>query len=704
MPKLGGNVALTSALVPPLDAAAPPASDVAGVAQTLARVVAALPGGGEARPGQVRMAEEIARAIDADRHVAVRAGTGTGKTLAYLVPAVLSGRKVVVATATKALQDQLAGKDLPFLERHLGRPFTWAVLKGRSNYLCVQRLAEVLAGLQAAAARADQAETSDQADAAGPADGAGSADTAGRSPDETRSADVLKASQGAEQLALDGLAERVDPEELVQLASWASATATGDRADLTVEPSDAAWSAVSTSARDCPGAHRCPRGDACFAEAARDRAAEADVVVVNLHLYGLHLASDGAILPDHDVAIIDEAHLVEDIISATSGIEIGPGRFAHLSRVLRGVLAGAGDVIAGVADAADLLTGAITPHRDRRLTAPLPGDVTDALVTIRARVDRAQNALRAIPDETTDDATARAIRARQAATALVEDIDAVARPGDDHVLWVAGPEHAPVLRLAPVDVAALLSDRLWTQRPAVLTSATLPSGFGPHIGLPHGSDQLIDVGSPFDYPTNGLLYCAARLPRPTDPRWPDAAIDELAALIEAAGGRTLALFTSHRVMRRAVDTLRARLHQPLLVQGDLPKPRLVERFAREPETCLFATMSYWQGIDVPGPSLSLVTIDRLPFPRPDDPLLQARRDRAGEQAFLTIDVPRAATLLAQGTGRLIRTASDRGAVAILDPRLATARYGPKIVAALPKMRRTKDRADIERFLRELRQS
>ena len=209
-------------------------------------------------------------------------------------------------------------------------------------------------------------------------------------------------------------------------------------------------------------------------------------------------------------------------------------------------------------------------------------------------------------------------------------------------------------------------------------------GFGPHLGLPQRADELLDVGSPFDYPANGLIYCAARLPRPTDPRWADAAIDELAALIEAAGGRTLGAV--HQLQGHAPGGRRAAATAavPLLAQGDLPKPALIDRFAREPETCLFATMSFWQGIDVPGPSLSLVTIDRLPFPRPDDPLLQARREHAGPGAFVAIDVPRAATLLAQGAGRLIRTATDRGAVAVLDPRLATARYGPKIVATLPR--------------------
>ncbi|HET8619225.1 MAG TPA: ATP-dependent DNA helicase, partial [Acidimicrobiales bacterium] len=493
-----------------------------------------------------------------------------------------------------------------------------------------------------------------------------------------------------------------DPDELAALAAWAATSATGDRAELPVEPSEAAWSAVSTGSRDCPGAARCPRGDRCFAEAARARAAEADVVVVNLHLYGLDLGADGAILPDHDVAVVDEAHLLDDVISATAGVELGPGRFTQLGRVLRGILAGADTTIAGVMDGAGLLTGALAGHRDRRITAPLPDDLSGVLAAARARVEAAQAALRNIPSSAGDDVTNRAVRARQAATALVDDIAAVANPGPEHVLFVTGPEHAPALRLAPLDVAGLLAERLWSRRTAVLTSATLPSGFGPHVGLPQRPDELLDVGSPFDYPANGLIYCASRLPRPTDPRWADAAVDELAALIDAAGGRTLSLFTSYKAMNRAAEALRPRLRYPILVQGDLPKAALVDRFAREPETCLFATMSFWQGIDVPGPSLSLVTIDRLPFPRPDDPLLQARRERAGAGAFTIIDVPRAATLLAQGAGRLIRTAADRGAVAELDPRLATAGYGPKIVATLPRMRRTRDRAEIEAFLRSLR--
>jgi ATP-dependent DNA helicase DinG len=680
---------------------------VGGVPERLGRVVAGLPGGGEARPGQIEMAERVAESIRDGRHLVVRAGTGTGKTLAYLVPAVLSGQRVVVATATRALQDQLAGKDLPFLHRHLDRPFDWAVLKGRSNYVCVQRLAEAGAatGVTIRGIGRRRARSRDAAPETGAETGAGATASAADSYPATTSGsggDTADDAAPVTQLALDGLSQRADRRELAAIAAWAATTEVGDKAELEVEPSDATWAAVSTTSRDCPGARRCPRGDACFAERARERAQQADVVVVNLHLYGLDLASGGQVLPEHDLAVIDEAHVLDDVISATCGIEVGPGRFTHLARLLRGILTDAGTTLGDLESAGGLLSDAIESRRGERLVAPLPDDVATALATLRERVMRAHAALSGVPDDAPDDATARAVRARLAATALADELDRLGQPTADDVVWVEDSGRVAVLRLAPLDVAGLLRARLWDQRPAVLTSATIAAGFGTRVGLPPGSEQPVDVGSPFDYARNALIYCNPGLPPPTSPKWADAAIDELALLIEAAGGRTLALFTSYRAMGRAADALAERLPYPVLSQGDLPKARLLERFSAEPETCLFATTSFWQGVDVPGPSLSLVTIDRLPFPRPDEPLLQARREQLGAQAFLAIDVPRAATMLAQGVGRLIRTSTDRGAVAVLDPRLATARYGPKIVAALPKMRRTRRREEALAFLRSLR--
>ncbi|NIR34796.1 MAG: ATP-dependent DNA helicase, partial [Actinobacteria bacterium] len=290
----------------------------------------------------------------------------------------------------------------------------------------------------------------------------------------------------------------------------------------------------------------------------------------------------------------------------------------------------------------------------------------------RARADRVIAALRAVPDDAPPEVAARAIRARQAATSLMDDIDHVRWPVEDEVLWVDGPPHAPSLRSTPIAVDELLADNVWAKRSAVLTSATLPATAASRLGLPPNAPTL-DVGSPFDYETNALLYCPVDLPDPRADGHRDARLAELESLIVAAGGRTLALFTSWAAMRDAAAHLESRVPWPVLVQGEGSKQALLDAFAGDDEACLFATMSFWQGVDVPGPTCHLVVIDRLPFPRPDDPVLQARRDRAGGAAFRTIDLPRAATLLAQGAGRLIRSTTDRGVVAVLDPRLATSR-------------------------------
>ncbi|MST32082.1 ATP-dependent DNA helicase, partial [Acidimicrobiaceae bacterium USS-CC1] len=299
---------------------------------------------------------------------------------------------------------------------------------------------------------------------------------------------------------------------------------------------------------------------------------------------------------------------------------------------------------------------------------------------------------------------ARRLRAQQAALHLANDLDTILDPVEGSVAWVEGPEHTPTVRVAPLDVGEVLGRVLWSGEEAptgILTSATVPPRLVERVGLPAGTTDELDVGSPFDYPHQALLYCAAHLPPPRDPRYEAAMLDELVALVQAAGGRTMALFTSYRAMTAASAAVAARVPWPVLTQGDLPKPALVARFAAEEQTCLFATMGFWQGVDVPGPSLSLVTIDRLPFPRPDDPLLEARRERLGRAAFELIDVPRAATLLAQGAGRLIRSSGDRGVVAVLDPRLATARYRWALVRALPPMRRTRHRAEVEQWLAPL---
>ncbi len=627
----------------------------ADIVAALAKVTGALPGGGEARPGQVEMALAVAKAIRTERHLVVQAGTGTGKSLGYLVPSILLGANLVVATATKALQDQLARRDLPLVTSALGAEVTFAVLKGRSNYLCRQRMVE----MEGAPAQLD-IEAAEGTGAATPGAGLGEL---GR--------------------------------QVRRLLEWGKTTATGDRAELEFEPRPYAWSALSVTASECPGASRCPMGEECFSEEARRRAAAADVVVVNTHLYGAHLASGGAVLPPHDVVVFDEAHELEDVVASSLGLELGAGRLRALSRAARAIVSGPGVRAAErVSDVADRLEAALEDRAGQRLSEPFPEDLAAALGATGAALSELLSALRQV-----DDTEAAKARSMQALTHLVEDVQSLTQVGRDRVAWVERADRAPVLKVAPVEVGLLLEKALWGEVTAVLTSATIPLRLTGRVGLPpDGCDQM-DVGSPFPYGENALLYCAAHLPDPRAPGYEAALHEEIAALAGAAGGRTLALFTSWRAMHAAAEALAGKLPGRLYTQSDLPKPALIEAFTSDESACLLATQGFFQGVDVPGRTLSLVCIDRIPFPRPDEPLNQARRERAGAAAFSVVDLPRAATMLAQAAGRLIRSSTDRGVVAVLAPRLAKATYRWELVNALPPMRRTRHRAEAEEFLR-----
>ncbi len=618
--------------------------DPAAALKTLA---GALVGGGEVRAGQVAMAEAVARAVRDGRPLVVRAGTGTGKTWAYLVGSLLeSAGKVVVATATKALQDQLSGKDLPAVAAAGVRPgLTWAVLKGRSNYLCRQAAAE--------------AARDDDAPALGLGGGSGGSETG-----------------------------RAVGREVARLLAWAEDSVSGDRAELSFEPSPAAWSSVSVGSDQCPGAKECPSGETCFAEAAYERAREADVVVVNLHLLGAHVASGGHVLPDHDVVILDEAHEAPDVMAGALGVTLTPGRVTAVARLASAT---------SLSRHRDRLDDVVEPLVGTRLATGAMGNaqVGEVLTDLAEALRAARAALRGLqPDPALK---ARRERATKALDSLAADVDTVLHAGDEDVTWVeqAGSGSQRALRVAPIDVGAELARVAWSSTTAILTSATVPIGLGAQLGLGRDSVEL-DVGSPFDYRRLALLY----VPRLPDPRHPDheaAAHAELEFLIAAAGGRTLALFTSWRAMRAAHGALADRLPYRILAQDDLPKPALIDAFRSDETSCLFATMGFWQGVDVPGSACSLVVIDRLPFPRPDDPVIQARRERAGPNAFNAVDLPHVATRLAQGAGRLIRSTTDRGVVAVLDRRLAESSYRPVILSALPPMRRTRDRADVTAF-------
>jgi ATP-dependent DNA helicase DinG len=648
--------------------------------------------GGEHRPEQQEMCRAVAEAMVTRTHLVVQAGTGTGKSLAYLVPAALSGKKVVVATATKALQDQLAEKDLPQVEAGLGlpAPLDYAVLKGRSNYVCLQRVAEVGSG-------GIQAELGDQG---------------GRADEPAQAEESDGAGGESEGSPPEGIVE-----EVRQLVAWSQKSKTGDRADLSFEPSDRAWNMVSVGPRECPGAYNCPSGGRCFAEAARERASVADVVVVNTHLYGAHLASGSVVLPEHDVVIFDEAHELEEVMTSSLGVEVTPGRFRSLVTSARSLVeqrdADLLDSLASVGDQIGALLGdrvgtrvlhdeARPPVDDRELAELLSrGAEVSRRVTDALRRGGAQRSF--LPEDGASDAdpdrASRKTRTLQAAVHLAEDLHRFETRGDGEVAWVDGTRRNVRLRLSPIDVGPVLSTMLWGEVTSVLTSATIPPRIVERVGLQSFPTEELNVGSPFDYRSHALLYVARHLPDRRAAGAEEALHEELSQLLEAAGGRTLALFTSKRATEAAAAALAPELPYTVLLQGDLPKSLLLEKFATDETSCLFATMGFWQGVDIPGRALSLVTIDKLPFPRPDDPLLQARRDRAGAGAFSLVDLPRAATLLAQGSGRLIRNAEDRGVVAVLDPRLATASYRGVLLATLPPMRRSVDIHEVESFLR-----
>ena len=605
--------------------------------------------GAEERQGQIDMAHAIAETLAAGRSIIVQAGTGTGKSLGYLVPALLNGKKTVVATATKALQDQLNRNDLPLLSKHLGIDFSWAVIKGRNNYVCRQRINEL-------------------------------SETAGQLEFEEVSGPTKR--------------------EIETILTWAGKTRTGDFEELPRVPSERARIAVSVSSDECPGKQKCPVGNDCFAEKARDAAAAADVIVVNLHIYGLHIASGGSLLPEHEVVIFDEAHQLESVMSDTVGVQLAAGRFTSLASAVRKVIADP-TVTSALESQGVRLTQALTPMFGQRLSNPMPTSVTEPLALARIEINTILGALRGI---TTDNESTqqKSYRAQTQATRLAEALDLALGTIQGYVAYVEGSSERPQLRISPLHVGEVMSGSVWGNVAAVLTSATIPASLPERVGLPLEGTEILSVESPFDYERNSRLYCSPTFPDRNAPNFTEFVHDELEALITAAGGRTLALFTSNKALHAATAAMRERLSVPILSPADYPRQKLIEMFMADESSCIFASQAFFQGIDLPGRTLSLVVLDKLPFPRPDDPLLEARREAVGrETAFGQIDLPIAATSLAQAAGRLIRTSEDKGVVAVLDRRLATAGYWKTLIAALPPMARTRDRAEIEQFLRDI---
>ena len=632
--------------------------------------------GGQNRAGQRTMVAHVAQALELQRHLLVQAGTGTGKSLGYLVPALArvgeSDQPIVVATATLALQAQIVNRDIPRLLQALEpRPESQAqvaLLKGRNNYLCLHKL------------------------------------EGGYPEDEP---DAL--------FDMPSSTSRVG-EEVVRLREWADLTETGDRDELKPGVSDRAWAQVSVSAAECLG-RRCPLVEECFSEMARSRAAEADIVITNHALLAINAFEGMKVLPEHETVIIDEAH---ELVDRVTGAVSGSLTVAMVRRAARSVKkhskadSGALEMAAGTLETAfeGLAEGLLKGLDGRLLTA------------ISAVNDAARTALSDTkPDGQDVDAGLQMARSR---VSEVHDMSSrvLEASGEQDVLWIsrqggwengryvaASDTDPATLNIAPLSVGLQLRDGLFADRTVILTSATLTVGDSFDVaagalglqgeGAPRWTS--IDVGSPFDYRKQGIMYVAGDL-KPPGFGVHEGQLDRLRELCEASEGGALGLFSSKRAAERAAEYMREHSDLNILLQGESSLKALVEEFSEDVDSCLFGTMSLWQGVDVPGDSCRLVVMDRIPFPRPDDPIAQARTEAVNRHrgnGFMAVSAHHAAIRMAQGAGRLIRSVSDRGVVAVLDSRVATKRYGGFLMKAMPPMWSTQNKAAVTGALARL---
>ena len=643
--------------------------------------------GGQPREGQIEMAEAVANALSDRHHLLVQAGTGTGKSLAYLVPALVHGKKVLVATATLALQRQLVERDLPrikvALEKELARDLSFAVYKGVGNYLCLQKM-----------------------------------NSTGADPD-------------GEVLMEIGALEK----DAKRLRAWAETPGvSGDRDDAP-DVDRRVWYANSVSGRECIGKDDCAFGSKCFAVNAKAKAQTADVVVTNHTLLAIEIVDSHPILPERDAVILDEAHEFMDRTTQAVTEELTAGRVERAAKMAKKHMPGKAADAFG--KAADVFAEAITDFAsDVRGDPTKAGRLPDLPAQLEAPIRKVKEAAQAVvalinadSDVINPDSMAERARVKGATNEVQQTATKMLKPGAHQVMWF-DPTFS-TLYLAPLAVSSVLRKNLLSETPVIATSATLSVGksfdaIAKSIGFLVGENneesetdtengeidpanvQMLDVGSPFDFANQGMLYLPRDIPEPGRDGPSKEALVELGELIEAAGGRTLALFSSWRGVEMADEHLRKELREleiPIITQkrGD-SVGTLVERFAKEPTSVLLGTISLWQGIDVPGPACTLVAIDRIPFPRPDEPVMSARAaeaDAAGGSGFMQVSLPRAALLLAQGTGRLIRSIDDRGVVAILDSRIVTKRYGSILLNSMPPFWRTSDGVVIRDSLKRL---
>ena len=658
--------------------------DLAQVRKALEVAVAAIDG--KARTGQIEMAEAVANALIDQRHLMVQAGTGTGKSLAYLVPAIVSGKKTLIATATLALQRQLVERDLPkivpALEKELGRDISYGIYKGVGNYICLQKL------------------NSDEPD-----------------PDGELLLEVSSLEKDAK-----------------RLRAWAETPGVSGDRDEAPEVDRRVWAASSVSGRECVGADVCNFGAKCFAANAKAKAINSDIVVSNHTLLALEVVESHPILPERDIVILDEAHEFMDRTTQAVTEELTAPRVSRAAAMARKYKALPNKMVDSFTHASDDFADAMDGYGEimrgdteiNRKLDVLPEELEKAVRRVRETADAIVKFLQA--DDDIIDTTELAERAR--VKGAVNEVNVTAQKllkgKGGQVLWYEPT--FKTLYLAPLSVSDVLRQNMLRQTPVIATSATLTVGRGfdsmaKQIGFLVGSDedvepeegmidpanvQMLDVGSPFDFAQQGMLYLPKNLPEPGRDGIAPEALEHLGELIDAAGGRTLALFSSWRAVEAADIHLRKVLaERPIRIitqkRGDAVAP-LVEKFASDETSVLLGTMTLWQGVDVPGASCTLVAIDRIPFPRPDDPVMSARSaevDAAGGSGFMSVSLPRAALLLAQGAGRLIRSVEDRGVVAILDSRIVTKRYGSVLLNSMPPLWRTNDGEVVRESLKRL---
>ena len=622
-----------------------------------------MPDGYEHRPSQLEMAELVEAAFREKRHVIVEAGTGTGKTLAYLIPAIRSGRRVVISTATKSLQEQLFEKDVPFIQKHFAPELKVAVMKGRGNFLCREKVYRM-----------------------------------------------------AGQPVLKGLDEL---DWFHQIRDWEKVTETGDRAELSFLPDDAdLWQRLDARRDACSGS-RCPEFNRCFITAMHQRAAEADLIIVNHHLFFADLALKqddfGSVLPEYGAVVFDEAHEIEDIASEYFGRQISNYRFEELARdaelAVRVTRTGGAGLLRQVTRMRERARSFFEafPAREGRF----PFDQTQRagfLEQNREAYDALLNALKSLeagiaslptkPEELLNIAR-RGMELRAELNFLFESSEG------NFVYWFERRAKGVFVAATPIDVSALLRERLFEPfETIVLTSATLAVGgrfdfLKQRLGVDMARERVLE--SEFDFATQALLYIPAALPDVRDPAFPERAAQEIIRLLEISRGRAFCLFTSYAQMNDQYERVRTRVHFPLLIQGSAPRSALLEKFRNTQGAVLFATSSFWQGVDVRGEQLSCVIVDRLPFAVPSDPIVAARvraLQEDGRNPFAEYQVPEAVLALKQGFGRLIRARSDRGVLAILDNRIQRMQYGKIFLESLPAYATTRDIAAVERFMQK----